>query len=151
MVNRIYSPIPVATLIGSILLAYVLDRFSPIIEVVPKPLNLIGWLLVIVGLALTTYSVSMLISRRTTPDPGGVPSSLLTKGPYAFSRNPIYFADLIIATGAAIILSSLAAFVAPFLFLVIVNSVVIPFEERNLRQVFGQEYEKYQRSVRRWL
>jgi protein-S-isoprenylcysteine O-methyltransferase Ste14 len=150
MIHRIHSLIPVTTLIGSILLAYLLDRYFFVIEIIPAPFHYIGWGMIAAGFIFAAYCVAQLVSKRTTPDPGGIPSVLLKEGPYSFSRNPIYLADLIIATGAAIVLSSLAAFIAPVIFFLIVNSFVIPFEEIMLQKTFGQEYEKYQREVRRW-
>jgi protein-S-isoprenylcysteine O-methyltransferase Ste14 len=40
--------------------------------------------------------------------------------------------------------------VLPFL-LAYVNILVIPVEEKNLRGVFGDEYQKYSERVGRWL
>jgi protein-S-isoprenylcysteine O-methyltransferase Ste14 len=149
--NRFYSPIPLATLISSILLAYFFDRVYPIIELIPSPINLVGWLVVLAGVVLLAYSVSLLISKHTTPDPEGIPSSLITTGPFSFSRNPIYLADVIMATGAAIIFSSLSSFIAPVVVFLVLNTFVIPFEERNLRIKFGEKYEAYMCRVRRWV
>jgi protein-S-isoprenylcysteine O-methyltransferase Ste14 len=58
---------------------------------------------------------------------------------------------LLIALGTATTLSSLSAFIAPIIFFVIVNTVIIPFEENRLQKNFGIEYERYKASVRRWL
>jgi protein-S-isoprenylcysteine O-methyltransferase Ste14 len=58
---------------------------------------------------------------------------------------------LLIALGTATILSSLSAFIAPVIFFLVVNTIIIPFEENKLQKNFGIEYEKYKASVRRWL
>jgi len=60
MVRKIYNSIPDATLIGSILLAYFLDHVLPITEIIPYPVNLIGWVVVAAGLGLAIYTLSML-------------------------------------------------------------------------------------------
>ena len=79
------------------------------------------------------------------------PSSLITKYPYSYSRNPIYLGMLLIALGTATTLSSLSAFVAPIIFFVVANTTIIPFEENRLQKNFGIEYERYKGSVRRWV
>ena len=35
--------------------------------------------------------------------------------------------------------------------LLVLNTVVIPFEERRLAQTFGEEYRRYTGRVRRWI
>lgn len=143
--------IPVGMLIVSIVLAYFLDSFFPIIKIIPATFNRVGWIFIAVGFGIAIFSLIALLSKRTTLYPGGSPSFLVTKGPFVFSRNPIYLGDLIIAAGAAIILSSLSAFSAPILFFVVLNNFVIPFEEKRLAQIFGEAYDKYKNRVRRWL
>jgi len=151
MTDKYYNSIPDATLIGSILLAYFLDRILPITEIIPSPLNLIGWVVVAAGLGLALYTLSMLKSKHTSSDPGGVPSTLITTGLYSLSRNPLYLAYVIIASGAAIIFGSISAFIAPVICFSVIHLVIIPFEEKNLQKIFGQTYEHYQRSVHRWI
>jgi protein-S-isoprenylcysteine O-methyltransferase Ste14 len=100
---------------------------------------------------LAFQSVRLLISHNTTVEAGGNPSSLVTQCPYNYSRNPIYLGLLLIALGTATILSSLSAFIAPIIFFLVVNTIIIPFEENRLQKNFGIEYERYKGSVRRWL
>jgi protein-S-isoprenylcysteine O-methyltransferase Ste14 len=58
---------------------------------------------------------------------------------------------LLITVGTAIVLSSLTTFLASVIFYLVVNTVVIPFEEKRLQDVFGVDYEEYKRAVRRWM
>ena len=110
-----------------------------------------GLLIVGFGVYSAFLSVRLLISNNTTFEAGGNPSSLVTRRPYSYSRNPIYLGFLLIALGTATILSSLSAFIAPMIFFLVVNTIIIPFEENRLQKNFGIEYEKYKASVRRWL
>ena len=112
---------------------------------------MLGLPIVGLGVYLAFQSVRLLISYNTTFEAGGNPSSLVTKCPYSYSRNPIYLGMLLIALGTAITLSSLSAFIAPIIFFVIANTIIIPFEENRLQKNFGIEYEKYKASARRWL
>lgn len=151
MSPKIYTSIPDATLIGSILFAYFLDQVLPVIKIIPSLFNLIGWVVVAAGLGLAIYTLSMLKSKHTSSDPAGVPSTLITIGVYSLSRNPIYLAFVITTSGAAIIFGSITAFIAPVICFSVIQTVVIPFEERNLQKIFGEKYEHYQHSVHRWI
>jgi protein-S-isoprenylcysteine O-methyltransferase Ste14 len=151
VINKIYNSIPDATLISSILIAYFFDRVLPVKKIIPSPANLIGWIIVAAGLGLAIYTLSLLRSNHTSSDPGGVPSMLITTGLYALSRNPMYLAYVITTIGAAIILGSIPAFIAPVICFSVIHVIIIPGEERNLQKIFGQKYEYYQRSVHRWI
>jgi protein-S-isoprenylcysteine O-methyltransferase Ste14 len=102
-------------------------------------------------LYLAYQSVRQLISHKTTFEPGENPSSLVVECPYSYSRNPIYLGLLLVIAGVAITLSSLTALVAPLIFYLVVNSIVILFEEKKLLKNFGPSYESYRKSVRRWI
>jgi protein-S-isoprenylcysteine O-methyltransferase Ste14 len=148
---RMYKYVPGSTLGASIIIAVVLHYFFPVTILIPFPYNLIGLLIVGLGVYLVFQSVRLLISYNTTFEAGGNPSSLVTRRPYSYSRNPIYLGMLLIALGTATILSSLSAFIAPIIFFLVVNTIIIPFEENRLQKNFGIEYERYKASVRRWL
>jgi protein-S-isoprenylcysteine O-methyltransferase Ste14 len=148
---RIYKFVPGSTLGASIITAVVLHYFFPITTVVAFPYNLLGLLIVGLGVYLAFQSVRLLISYNTTVEAGGNPSSLVTKCPFNYSRDPIYLGFLLITLGTATILSSISTFIAPIIFFVIANTIIIPFEENRLQKNFGIEYERYKTSVRRWL
>jgi protein-S-isoprenylcysteine O-methyltransferase Ste14 len=148
---RKYKYVPVSTLGASIVTAVVLHYLFPVTILIPFPYNLLG--LPIVGFAvyLVLQSVCLLLSHNTTVEVNRNPSSLVTQSPYNYSRNPIYLGLLLIALGTAITLSSLSSFIAPLIFFLVVNSIIIPFEENRLQKNFGIDYEQYKGSVRRWL
>src|SRR5215217_5360218 len=148
---RIYKYVPGSTLGASIIIAVVLHYLFPVKILIPFPYNLLGLLIVGSGVYLAFQSVRLLISYNTTFEAGGNPSSLVTRRPYSYSRNPIYLGFLLIALGTATILSSISAFIAPVIFFLVVNTIIIPFEENRLQKNFGIEYERYKTSVRRWL
>jgi protein-S-isoprenylcysteine O-methyltransferase Ste14 len=148
---RMYKYVPGSTFAASIIIAVVLHYFFPVTTIIPFPYDLLGLLIVGFGIYSAFLSVRLLISYNTTFESGGNPSSLITKYPYSYSRNPIYLGMLLIALGTATILSSLSAFIAPILFFLLVNGIIIPFEENRLQKNFGSEYERYKGSVRRWL
>src|SRR5437867_10189304 len=78
----------------------------------PASWNLLGLILLIVGAAGQVWILITVL--RTVPLlPERVPLSwkpvhLLTRGPYVFSRNPIYLADLILWLGWTLLFGSIA-------------------------------------------
>ncbi len=78
------------------------------------------------------------------------PDKLLTTGPYALSRNPMYLGHLIFMLGLALSTGSGLAWAILLANLPWFQSRVLQDEVR-LRQKFGGEYEAYCRRVRRWL
>lgn len=81
---------------------------------------------------------------------GGVKNEkLVTDGPYAMCRNPLYFFSLCGALGVGLMTASLLC--AAFLFggFLIVYKGLIAREEAFLLEKFGAAYETYQRSVPR--
>jgi protein-S-isoprenylcysteine O-methyltransferase Ste14 len=72
---------------------------------------------------------------------------LVVTGPYAFTRNPLYFGSFLLGLGFCIAgrnLWILMVFLAGFTLL---YSNVIQQELRNLRTLFPEEYDRYQRRV----
>ncbi len=78
-------------------------------------------------------------------------SSLVTGGPFRFTRNPMYLGILAAMIGLAFVIGTIPAFVAAGLFFVFVNFISIPFEEAKMQRQFGEDYRAYKKRVRRWL
>lgn len=68
---------------------------------------------------------------------------LITSGPYAYVRNPIYVGNFLIGLGF-VFLSGAWLFIAAFLVLFGIQYGIITSEEENfLRDKFGAEYDRY--------
>ena len=88
---------------------------------------------------------------RTTIIPFGTASNLITRGPYRFTRNPMYLSLVLVYIGVAGMLTLVWPLLLLPLPVVIINTIVIPFEEARLQDVFGAEFAQYCSNVRRWL
>jgi protein-S-isoprenylcysteine O-methyltransferase Ste14 len=75
----------------------------------------------------------------------------MLRGPYAFTRNPMYLAEVALWLGWAIYFGSSGVLVAEVVLWTIVSFVVVPREERTLEAVFGEPYARYNNGVPRWL
>ena len=84
----------------------------------------------------------------TTP---AATSSVVASGIYRVSRNPMYVGFLLVLTGWAIFLSHPLPFLLLPAFVAYMNRFQISPEERVLSAKFGDEYDTYKQSVRRWL
>jgi protein-S-isoprenylcysteine O-methyltransferase Ste14 len=78
------------------------------------------------------------------------PERLVTGGPFAFCRNPMYLGHIIFLAGLALALQSwLAAALAA------ATAVWFQFrvrrDERRLEERFGEPYREYQARVKRWV
>lgn len=111
----------------------------------------LGSALVIVAVALFSYSVVQLRAAGT-PVPGNKPTTVIVRrGPYRFSRNPIYLAFSLLHLGIAVWVNSLWLVATLIAALALMAYVVIPREEQYLERKFGAAYLDYKGSVRRWV
>jgi protein-S-isoprenylcysteine O-methyltransferase Ste14 len=79
-----------------------------------------------------------------------LPVRLLTSGPYAYSRNPMYLGHLLFTLGLALTLPS------PFAALLLAErwwrfSRRVQLDEIRLLGRFGDDYAAYTRRVKRWV
>jgi len=78
-------------------------------------------------------------------------STLITRGVYAWSRNPIYVVDVLLLLAWAIWLGTWINLALPLVFIWFVTRFQIVPEEAMLLQKFGDEYSQYNRRTRRWI
>lgn len=109
-----------------------------------------GWALVALALGIVGWAALAFRRAGTTIMPHEAPSALVEGGPYRWSRNPIYLADLMILAGAALILGAPLALVLLLPFRqVLLRRFILP-EEARLEQALGEVYRTYKARVRRW-
>ena len=77
--------------------------------------------------------------------------TLVTAGPYAFSRNPEYVAFTLLYLGIALILNIAWLIILLPAAVLFIYYWVIRREERYLEGLFNDEYRRYWTRVRRWL
>jgi len=113
--------------------------------------TIIGPIVTMGSLGLFFWAVYTMRSRGAsipTNDPTAV---IVVRGPFRFSRNPIYLAMLLLQIGVGIWANSFWFFGLAALFVILLWRGVISREERYLENKFGAEYLSYKACVRRWL
>jgi protein-S-isoprenylcysteine O-methyltransferase Ste14 len=114
--------------------------------------QIVGLGLVLVGLSLFVSSLRRFATDgRGTLAPWDPPRNLVIYGPYRYVRNPMISGVVFVLFGEASMLLSGPHAQWALIFLVI-NFIYIPlFEERQLKERFGEAYVEYSRHVPRLL
>jgi protein-S-isoprenylcysteine O-methyltransferase Ste14 len=63
----------------------------------------------------------------------------------------MYLGLAVLLIGLAILLGTLVPFLGPLVFIVAADRWYIPFEEKALQRKFGEQYDAYKRTTRRWV
>ncbi len=136
----------VALVIGTLLHALLPPSWR-IIPAIPA----LGIVFLLLGIVLAGWALSLFRNRRTPVYPTTTPTTLVTSGPFRFTRNPMYLGILLILIALVFLLGSLPMLVSPLLFLLVMNLYYLPFEEAKMEKLFGDSYTSYRQRVRRWL
>ncbi len=131
------------------------DVFTFPPNVIPQPYNYVGILFIPVGMFIVIWAnYALLWTGRIgfrDREPMQRPSSLVLVGPYRFTRNPIYFGNLLMMFGLVIVWSSIVTALLLIVVYVIFRFVFIRREEVILEEEFGEEYREFKKRVRRWV
>ncbi len=109
-------------------------------------------IILVIGALIGVLGIVEFRRKLTTVNPHkpNNTSALVTSGIYTFSRNPMYFALLIVLSAAAFKWGSLLGFLILPLFVYYMNQFQIKPEETVLEQKFDEEFLEYKDEVRRW-
>ncbi|SEN07224.1 Protein-S-isoprenylcysteine O-methyltransferase Ste14 [Nitrosomonas marina] len=118
-----------------------------------EPHALFPLLMIAVGLLVILLCAATFIRKKTTLNPIRPESTtiLISSGLYQYSRNPIYLGFVIILAGWGMYLNNIPALLLIAGFIFYMDRFQIELEEQLLSQIFGDQFEIYKRSVRRWL
>jgi len=146
-----HVPVPFVFIITYLIGVAVQALFPvPLSPTARTPTNIAGWILMLVGVSFAVWAQVIFRRLGTTTVPGQASSTLVTWGPYRFSRNPMYVALTLMYLGEAGIVGQLWPVPLLVLVLIYLNWTLIPFEEAHLRETFGETYQSYHALVRRW-
>ena len=134
-----------------LIVSVLLNFIFPVPLFLSPPITYSGFLIIIFGLVLAFWSRSLFLRNSTTLQLSEEPTSLVTSGPFRYSRNPIYLGMASVLFGVAVLQGTLVAFAFPALFVMVIQFFIIPGEERKLENLFGELYREYKKSVRRWI
>lgn len=134
-----------------IAIAYVLGRFVPLPFLAPPVVRNIGLFLAFIGFLLGIGAFLEFRKARTTLDPHGSSTQIVTSGIYRFTRNPIYLGFLLMLIGLPLVSGFYWGIVLSPFYIFTMNRLIIEREEAYLEKKFGNLYTSYASRVRRWL
>lgn len=143
---------PPAFLLVGVFVGWVLERRVRSLPLhVPQAIGEpLGLALVVAGLAFAYWGVFTFRRAGTAIVPMRKATSIVTDGPYRYTRNPMYTGFAILYLGLTLLMNS----VWPLLFLPLCMYALVRFvirrEERYLGQAFPDEYAAYRARVKRW-
>jgi protein-S-isoprenylcysteine O-methyltransferase Ste14 len=116
---------------------------------------IMGWVFRFRGvgtvLESTWVTLRKLLLRVPVEAPAGRTEPLVVAGPYRLVRHPLYSGVDGLTFGIAILVDHPWAYLGALFLAVWFAAVLAPFEERELRALFGPPYNDYARSTHRFL
>lgn len=115
--------------------------------------NQLAILIAVIAIIIGLTAVFNFKSHKTTVNPSTPEkaSKVVNSGIFAYSRNPMYLALLLVLIAVAIKLQNSASFIVLPLFLYYITQFQIKPEEKALKKLFNNDYQVYCQKVRRWL
>jgi protein-S-isoprenylcysteine O-methyltransferase Ste14 len=105
---------------------------------------------IISGIIALTALIAMM-KNKTAINYNNPTTKFLSKGPFRFTRNPLYLSLLLAMAAIAVIANSAWYLIFLVIMFLIFNFGIVAREERYLTKSFGEEYIQYKNKVRRWI
>ena len=147
-------PWPPVILIASLTAAFALGVYVPLVWV-PSPikelLDVFGVLLIGIALLIEISAMLSLRKAKTTILPNKGSTKLVTSGPFSFTRNPIYFGNVILLFGVGLLLENIWFWLFALICGAMTQHFAIIREEAHLQAKFPAAFLAYKKKVRRWI
>lgn len=144
-------PVALALIAGSLM--WMLTLVAPDLRFSFSAAPLVAIVLAVIGAGIALLGVLEFRSAGTTVDPR-IPdqsASLVQRGVYRVSRNPMYVGFLLVLCAWGIFLCNVATLVILPTFVLYMNRFQIRPEERHMNEKFGGSFRRYTETVRRWI
>lgn len=111
----------------------------------------LGGAIAVLSLVAGLWGERTMKAAGTNVRPDKPTLAIVDRGPFAYSRNPLYLSvvGLFVGVGVALTSPAFLAFVVPMA--LVLHYGVISREEEYLEEKFGEVYRDYKARVRRWI
>ncbi len=146
-------PWPPIIFVGAIAAAVIGGYIYPLGGVLPAgtAVRSIGAVILLAGIGFDVAAMWQMHRHHANIAPHRAATALVTSGPFALSRNPIYLGNTLVMTGAALLFGSLWLLLAAAVAAVAVTVLAIRREEAHLSAQFGDAWTAYTKQTPRWL
>jgi len=143
-------PPPIFFLVALVVMI-LLNRFVPIGRWLHYPWRYFGIIIIVLGFSLSLGSGIFFRKLGTNPRPGSRANLIVTKGPFKYTRNPMYLGLITMLIGISILLGTWSPLIViPILFIILHTQFVLR-EEKLMEEWFGESYVEYKSKTPRWL
>lgn len=144
---------PPLLFVGGFLVGWLIGRIWPLWGASPVHpiIEVAGAVIAGAGLAIVAWAMTTFALSRTAIMPNRSATTLVTHGPYRYSRNPMYVAMTLLYFGLALTTRVWWALPVLPIVLVVLSRTIIAREEGYLGTAFGETYARYMQRVRRWI
>ena len=147
--RRVVAPPPLIYA-AAFIPGWFMDRAVEMPEI-PLPSRMVlGALFILPGVLIAVAAMCAFRRAKTTVNPYGESSAIISDGIFRYTRNPLYLTLALFYVGLAIALDAPLALMLLPVALWVMQWGVITREERYLEGKFGAEYLQYKARVRRW-
>lgn len=140
---------------GGAVLALLLDRAAPLpaswVGAQWPAVRFLGDALLLAGVALDLWAMATMWRGKANILPHRAATALVTHGPFALSRNPIYLGNTCLLLGAGLAFGIAWFIPAAVIAAGLTSRLAIAREEAHLNARFGRAWREYRLRVNRWV
>lgn len=141
---------PPVVFVVAMLIGYAVHWIKPM-AARPDGWGGLGIIFCVIAVGLGVWAAVALRRHHTDVRPWKPTTAIVSDGPYALTRNPIYLGFALLQLGIGLWGDRLAVVLMVIPAVAATNSWIISREEAYLSRKFGDAYEGYLRRVRRWV
>ncbi len=149
----VVAPPPLIYAVG-LAIGFLLHRLLPV-KAFPRSSRAftltLGSIFVGLGPTITIVGFRQMQNANTNINPTQPATTIVTEGPFRFTRNPLYLGFTLFYAGMSLLVNSLWMLLLLPTIILLMTVGVIKREERYLERKFGEQYLSYKQHVRRWL
>lgn len=147
-------PLPPILTLGIMALSWLLDVVLPIgwaAQDVTALMRVTGWLIIAIAIGLDIWAFVTFRRYQANIMPHRPATHLMMDGPFAYSRNPIYLANVVLTAGIGLAAGSRWFLLGAAVLFLLLNELAVKREERHMAIQFPNQWPDYIKAVRRWI
>ena len=137
--------------LGAFLIVLVCRRFWPMPIDAEGRVLWPGVALVALAIGIAIWGRRTMAAAGTNINPALPAKTIVSSGPFRFSRNPLYLSLTLMYLGLTVAVNTWWGFVVLIPLVIVMHAGVVLREERYLEKKFGEPYRQYRARVRRYL